>query len=59
MTKSELEKTIHHLRFENLKMRLEIEQLTYNPDSGASKKIIAKYRRKREIRNELYKSMQN
>lgn len=53
------DKAMMHLRVENLKMRIELETLSMHPDGKAAKKIIAKYIRKRKIRNELYLSTQN
>jgi len=38
------------LRLENLRMRLELEILVNGTESKAAKKILAKYRRKREER---------
>jgi len=55
----ELEKRNQHLSFENLKMRLEIDVLMDQPDSRAAKKILDKYRRKRERVEEVFKAAQN
>ena len=47
------------LEFENLRMRLELEQIAENPEGRAAKKIIAKYRMKMEARKEQRLSKQN
>jgi len=54
-----LERRNHHLSFENLKMRLEIDVLMDQPDSRAAKKILDKYRRKRARIEEALKAAQN
>jgi len=59
MTKKELEEQNHRLRFDNLRMRIEFEVLIDGTDSMAAKKILAKYRRKRDIRNESELSTKN
>jgi len=46
------DRELHRLRFENLKLRLEIEQLVFWPDSRDAEKIRAKYRKKKAIRDE-------
>ena len=56
---AELKELNQYLRFENLKMRLEFEVLVENINSKASQKILAKYRRKREIRDEAEKALRN
>jgi len=53
------DRELHRLRFENLKLRLEIEQLVFRPDSRAAEKIRAKYRRKKAIRDEAELMMKN
>jgi len=53
------DKEIHRLRWENLKLRLEIEQLIFWPDGKAAEKIRAKYRRKKAIRDEAELIMKN
>lgn len=52
MTKKELIEQNQKLRFDNLMMRLEFEVLIDGTESRAAKKILAKYRLKRAIRNE-------
>jgi len=47
------DKELRRLRWENLKLRLEIEQLVFRPDSRAAEKIRAKYRKKKAIRDEV------
>ncbi len=47
------------LRWENLRMRLEIEIFLDGFESRAAKKILARYRHKREIRDEASKATQN
>jgi hypothetical protein len=61
ISKDELEtnEAINHLRVQNLKMRLELEVISEDPDGEAAKKIIAKYRKLRKIRNEQFISNQN
>jgi len=46
------DKEIYRLRWERLKLRLEIEQLVFWPDSRAAEKIRARYRKKKAIRDE-------
>jgi len=46
------DRELRRLRWENLKLRLEIEQLVFWPFSQASKIIRAKYRKKKAIRDE-------
>jgi len=53
------DKEIHRLRWEELKLRLEIEQLVFWPDSRAAEKIRAKYRKKKAIRDEVELMMKN
>jgi len=47
------------LRWEKLKLRLEIEQLIFWPESEETKQIIAKYRKEKKIRDEVSLSTQN
>ena len=47
------------LRYEKLKLRLEIEQLIFWPESEETKQIIAKYRKEKKIRDEVSLSTQN
>ena len=47
------------LRWEKLKLRLEIEQLVFWPESEATKQIITKYRLEKKIRDEVSLSTQN
>jgi hypothetical protein len=54
-----LQKQIDYLRWQNLKLRLEIEILTENPVSKAAQKIIDEYRQKRQIDKELDQSLKN
>jgi len=53
------DKEIHRLRWEKLKLRLEIEQLVFWPFSQASEIIRAKYRKKKAIRDEVELMMKN
>jgi len=53
------DRELHRLRFENLKLRLEIEQLVFWPFSQASEIIRAKYRKKKAIRDEAELMMKN
>jgi len=53
------DKEIHRLRWEKLKLRLEIEQLVFWPFSQASEIIRAKYRKKKAIRDEAELMMKN
>jgi hypothetical protein len=55
----ENEKAMDHLRIQNIKMRLDLEVLIENPTGNAAKKIIARYKRLRKIRNEQYLSNLN
>ena len=55
----ELEERNTRLAFKNLKMRLEFEVLIDGTESIAAKKILAKYRRKRAIRNDSFLELQN
>lgn len=55
----ELEKANHKLRYNNLMMRIYLETLAENINSGASKKILAKYRRLIAIRKERELESQN
>ena len=55
----ELKDQNHHLRVENIKMRLELEVLMDFPTGKAAEKILNKYRRKRAIREAALKSMSN
>ncbi len=55
----ELQKQVDYLRWQNLKLRLEVEILTENPQSKTVQKIIEKYRRKRQIDKELDQSLKN
>ena len=55
----ELQKALKHLRIQNLKMRLDFEVLIDHPEGKAAKKILAKYRRMRTVRNERLLSTQN
>ncbi len=55
----ELQKQVDYLRWQNLKLRLEVEILTENPQSKTAQKIIEKYRRKRQIDKELDQSLKN
>ena len=41
------------LRWEKLKLRLEIEQLIFWPESKATRRIINKYRLEKKIRDEV------
>ena len=41
------------LRWEKLKLRLEIEQLVFWPESKATRRIINKYRLEKKIRDEV------
>jgi len=54
-----LQKQIDYLRWQNLKLRLEIEILIENPVSKAAQKIIDEYRQKRQIDKELDQSLKN
>ena len=56
---NELEKRNSKLMWDVLKMRLEFEVIAENPESKAAKKIIARYRLRRDIRNEISKATQN
>jgi len=47
------------LAFKNLQMRLEFEVLIDSTTSIAAKKILAKYERKRAIRNDSFLELQN
>jgi len=47
------DKEIHRLRWEKLKLRLEIEQLVFRPFSHASEIIRDRYRKKKTIRDEV------
>jgi len=53
------DKEIHRLRWEKLKLRLEIEQLVFRPFSHASEIIRDKYRKKKTIRDEVELMMKN
>lgn len=53
------DKEIQRLRWEKLKLRLEIEQLVFWPDSRAAEKIRTKYRKKKAIRDEVELIMKN
>jgi hypothetical protein len=59
MRQKEDNDTINHLRVQNLKMRIDLETIIENPSGDAAKRIIEKYRRLRNIRNEQYLSTQN
>ncbi len=50
---------VDQVKFENVMMRLELEQIAENPEGKAAKKIIAKYRRKMKAREERFLSRQN
>ena len=47
------------LRWEKLKLRLEIEQLVFWPESKATRRIINKYRLEKKIRDEVSLATQN
>jgi len=51
------DRELHRLRFENLKLRLEIEQLVFRPFSQASEIIRAKYRKNKTIRWAIEKAI--
>ena len=55
----DLEEQNNILRLNNLRMRLEIEQLVDRPDSKAAKKIRRKYRIKKAIRRDAELAMMN
>ena len=55
----ELEERNTRLAFKNLQMRIEFETLIDSTESVAAKKILAKYRRKRAIRNDSFLELQN
>ncbi len=55
----ELQKQIDYLRWQNLKLRLEIEILTENPQGKEAQKIIKKYCLKRQINDERDKALKN
>jgi len=55
----DLERRNGKLLWENLKMRLEFEVLIDHPEGKAAKKILARYRRKRDIRDEASLATQN
>ena len=55
----QLKEQVDLLRWENLKMRLHFEVLLDGTESKAAKKILGKYRRKRDIRNETSLATQN
>jgi len=48
-----LEEQNNELRWDKLKLRLEIEQLVFWPESKATKQIINKYRLEKKIRDEV------
>ncbi len=54
----ELERRNSKLLWQNLQMRMEIEVLVDSCQSKAAQKILAKYRRKRTLRN-IDKTLQN
>jgi len=47
------------LMFDVLKMRLDFEVVAENPESPAAKKILAHYRRKKQIRDEADQMLKN
>ena len=55
----QLEERNHKLSWDNLQLRLEMEILIDGTESKAAKKILSKYRRKRDIRNEDSLATQN
>lgn len=55
----ELERHIDKLRLDNLRMRLQLEALVENINSFESKKILANYRKLRQIRKEQELEGQN
>lgn len=55
----ELRLEVQRLRFENLRMRLEIEQLTERPWGLAAEKIRRKYQRRRERYTERFLTIKN
>jgi len=55
----ELEERNRRLAFKNLEMRIEFEVLINSTTSIAAKKILAKYERKRAIRNDSFLELQN
>jgi len=55
----ELEKANDKLIYANLKMRIQLEMLAENINSGASKKILAHYRKQILIRRERELENQN
>ena len=55
----QLQRQIDRLRWENLKLRIEIEELTGRPDGSAAKSIKNKYLLKRKIRHEIDLMLQN
>ena len=66
MKNTDLNQKIKHLErwntklmWENLKMRLDFEVVAGNPEGKAAKKILAFWRRKKAIRNEIRMATQN
>ena len=55
----ELEERITRLAFKNLQMLIEFGVLVDSTESIAAKKILAKYERKRAIRNDSFLELQN
>jgi len=56
---SDLAAINEHLRKQNLEMRLDIEILIDLPEGSAAAKILEKYRKRRELRNERTNAIQN
>jgi hypothetical protein len=50
---------LERMKFDNLHMRFELEMIARDPESGAAKKIIAKYRRQIKASEERFLSTQN
>lgn len=54
-----MQKELHRLCWQNLKLRLEMEVIAERPESRAAQKILDRYRKKIEARREILKALQN